>query len=145
MGIGISIQGQSRRCLRRVRDTLRSLTELAARLVSLSIDSEYYVPLIPEKGMLAGDIVGFQVDLPEYGMNLEIVGNNKRFAVYKEFIERKEEDDYEDCSDELVLLPTIVPDPSIHFLKCTSYKSEIHNLLQCRESPYVVQLLENGR
>ena len=70
-----------------------------------------------------------------------IVGNDKQFVAHKEYIEPEEEDDYEDCTDELALLPTIAPDFSIHFVKRASYKSEIHNLLRCRGSPYVVQLL----
>jgi hypothetical protein len=104
-------------------------------------EKPYYVRLIPERGTLAGDIARFKADLPEYGVDLEIVGDDKRFATYKEYIEPEDEDDDEDCSDALALLPTIAPDPLIHFVKPTSYECEIHNLLRCRGSPYVVQLL----
>jgi len=114
------------------------------RLTELELwygDKPYYVRLVPERGTLAGDIARFKADLPEYSVDLEIVGNDKRSIVHKEYIETEEEDDFEDCADELALLPVIAPDPSIHFVKGTSYKSEIHNLLRCHGSPYVVQLL----
>jgi hypothetical protein len=44
-------------------------------------------------------------------------------------------------AEELANLPVVIADPTQHFIKKPSYKSELHNLHLCKGSPYVVQLL----
>jgi serine/threonine protein kinase len=100
-----------------------------------------YVRLVPSVRSLAADILGFRADLPVYGVDLEIVGDNYCIIERKEFVLGEEEDDMEDCSEELAHLPIITADPILHFVKKPSYRSELHNLCLCKGSPYVVQLL----
>ena len=101
----------------------------------------YYVKLIGGPGTLAGDILRWKVDLPRYNCDLEIIGNDVR-EVERKLCEYDEVDpDLEDCTEEVAKLPLIAFDPEKHFKKSTTYKQEIHYLLQCRGSPHIVQLL----
>jgi serine/threonine protein kinase len=99
------------------------------------------VRLVPGGQSLAADILSFRADLPVYGVNLEIVGDGYSVTDHKEFVLEEEEDDIEDCTEELANLPVITADPTRHFVKKPSYRSELDNLRLCKGSPYVVQLL----
>jgi hypothetical protein len=101
-----------------------------------------FVRLVPSKGTLASAILGFQADLPLYAVDFQIIGDSYSIIDHKDFIKKEEDDDdREDCSEELEDLPVISPDATLHFIKKSSYRSELCNLRLCRGSLYVVQLL----
>ncbi|KAJ6625640.1 hypothetical protein B0H10DRAFT_2430392 [Mycena sp. CBHHK59/15] len=101
------------------------------------------VQLITKPGTLAWKIVHYETDLPVYDENIEIDGDVIRRDI--PFIEMPnyddEEDIDEDCTAELALLPLLEYDPSIHFAKRAWFKVEITNLIHCKGSPHIVQLL----
>ncbi|KAJ7206046.1 hypothetical protein GGX14DRAFT_644023 [Mycena pura] len=95
-------------------------------------------------GTLAWKIVHYEADLPVYDENLEIDGDVVSRGI--PFIEMpadedEEEDIDEDCTAELAELSLIAYDSSIHFAKKARFKAEINNLIRCRGSPHIVQLL----
>ena len=98
----------------------------------------YYVKLIGAPGTLAGDILRWKSDLPRYDCDLEIIEDDIHETEWKLKVYRP---DLEDCSGEISKLPLVAFDAKKHFAKRPTYKQEIRYLLQCRGSPYIVQLL----
>ncbi|KAJ7477276.1 kinase-like domain-containing protein [Mycena galericulata] len=100
---------------------------------------------VDEPDTLAWKIVHYEADLPYYDENLEITGDDIIRQI--PFIEQPndddddEEDTDEDCTAQLALLPLVDYEPSIHFVKKARFKAEILNLLRCKGSPHIVQLL----
>ncbi|KAJ7213875.1 kinase-like domain-containing protein [Mycena pura] len=93
---------------------------------------------------LAWKIVHYEADIPPeyYDHNIEIDGDLVRHIPFKEVPNDDDEECIdEDCTDELLALPLIEYDPSIHFSKKARFKAEIKNLLRCGGSTHVVQLL----
>ena len=101
----------------------------------------YYVKLIGPPGTLAGDIKRLKCDLPRYDCDLEIIGDDIHETERKLYVHNDVDPDLEDCSEEISKLPLIAFDAEKHFVKQPTYKREIRHLLQCRGSPYIVQLL----
>ncbi|CAL1710228.1 unnamed protein product [Somion occarium] len=96
------------------------------------------------EGSLAGDVIRFGRDIPEYNRSLLINGNLVvRDIPRPDYFDRYAdwEGDEEDVSEELALLPIIKVDQSQHFVKVPKYKGEISTLLRCRGSSHVVHLL----
>lgn len=102
-------------------------------------DGPFYVRLLNFDGTLAGDIIRFEKDIPQYGVNLEINGDAVKeinAVPWEEPVETTE-----DLSAPLAQLPTVTSNPSTHFTKRPSHRSEIENLLKCRGLPHVIQLV----
>ncbi|KAF9473543.1 kinase-like protein [Pholiota conissans] len=105
---------------------------------------EYYVKLEGKPGTLAHNILIFRADLPKYNCHLEIIGDEIKETKHKVYVGLEEQlsSEDEDCAEEMAMLPLVSPlDPEKHFTKAPTYKQEIKYLLQCKGSPYVVQLL----
>jgi hypothetical protein len=101
-----------------------------------------YVRLIDTPNTLAYEIVRRRNDIPRYGCNLEIVGDVIHYDIdYKPFVGDDLYQDDEDCRATMDYLPVVQFDSSKHFAKLPTYNEEIDNLLKCRGSPYIVQLL----
>ncbi|KAI9747583.1 MAG: hypothetical protein M1815_004074 [Lichina confinis] len=106
------------------------------------------VRIVDVPGKLSGDILRLHQNLPPFKGHIEIDGDEIN-AIENPSKAPEEEDDFEDTSAELALLPLIKIDGSEHFLKKGKYRSEIHNLLKCQGgscpgepvSDHVVQLL----
>lgn len=102
-----------------------------------------YIP-----GTLSGNILSLVQNLPAMEGHFEIWGNRTR-KIETPPAPPYFDDDTEDISTELSLLPVIQVDRSKHFVKKGKYRSEIHNLLECQGgtcpgkplSPHIVQLL----
>jgi len=103
----------------------------------------YYVRLIDSPNTLAHDIIRRRKDIPRYGCNLEIVGDVVYHDIdFKPFVgDRCIDPDDEDCRAKMHVLPIVHFDPSKHFAKQPTYNQEIDNLMKCRGSPHIVQLL----
>ncbi|KAJ7179636.1 kinase-like domain-containing protein [Mycena filopes] len=106
------------------------------------------VRLNAKPGTLAWRIMHYEADLPVYDENIAIDGDvvvrGIPFIPMPADADEEGEDEDgldEDCTAELVLLPLIQYDPLIHFTKKARFKAEITNLLRCKGSPYIVQLL----
>jgi hypothetical protein len=103
-------------------------------------------------GTLSGDILRLKQDLPQIEGNFAINGNEINMI---ETIPPRPiyDDDTDDISDELALLPTIEVDKDKHHLKKGKYKSEIQTLLKCQGgtcpgrslSPYVISLFGKSK
>ena len=94
----------------------------------------YYVKLV----ITSRSSLAWNIDLPRYDCDVEIIGENVHETERKPVLKL---DPIEDCSEEVANLPVIAFDPEMHFAKAPTFKREIHNLLQCRGSPHIVQLL----
>ena len=104
-----------------------------------------YVRLIDAPHTLAHEIIHRRKDIPVYGCNIEVVGDAVHYNIdskpFVEFDECGVPDDVEDCQATMSLLPVVCFDPEKHFVKLPTYNQEIVNLMLCRGSPYIVQLL----
>jgi serine/threonine protein kinase len=106
-------------------------------------DQPNYVRLIGSPNTLAYDVIRHRKDIPFYGCNLEIVGDVVHQDIdFKPFVDDALIDpDDEDCQKKINVLPIVHFDPSEHFAKRPTYNQEIDNLVKCRGSPHIVQLL----
>ncbi|KAI1109662.1 kinase-like domain-containing protein [Nemania sp. NC0429] len=106
------------------------------------------VQLTDVPGTLSGAILRLEADLPLRQDSYDITGNEiqplESLPPLPDF-----QDDSEDISDALAILPVVAVDPNQHFVKRGKYASEIYNLIVCqggscpgtRSSPHVIQLL----
>ncbi|KAG6887091.1 hypothetical protein C0995_001666 [Termitomyces sp. Mi166 len=108
-----------------------------------------YVKIIYQPDSLSGHILEYTADLPQLHTHSEIKGDIIRPVPYKP--RPKYPDDSEDVTHDLLQLPLIKFDPTIHFTKTCLYKREIENHLKSQlngGSRYVIKLLgrtEDGR
>jgi hypothetical protein len=107
-----------------------------------------YVRLVNICGTLSGDILRLRRNLPQHQGHFEVDGDTIR-PIENPHRHPQRDDDTEDVSAALALLPQIQVDPSRHFVKEAKYPSEIYNLLKCQGgacpgkplSPHIIQLL----
>lgn len=106
-------------------------------------DQLNYVRLIDAPNTLAYDVIRHRKDIPFYGCNLEIVGDVVHQDIdFKPFVDDTcIAPDDEDCRKKINVLPIVHFDPSKHFAKRPTYNQEIDNLVKCRGSPHIVQIL----
>lgn len=108
-----------------------------------------YVRLFDLPGTLSGDILRLNRNLPSVPGHFEIKGDVIRPLEIRPNPPHPLEDDSEDTTDLISLLPVINVDASNHFMKKPKYRSEITNLLRLqggscpgtRCSPYLIHLL----
>ncbi|KAL9096136.1 MAG: hypothetical protein Q9165_001659 [Trypethelium subeluteriae] len=108
------------------------------------------IRLVDIPSSVADAILRLERNLPSLSgkPNYEIVGD--RVQILTDAPEPSMlDDDSEDVTTELALLPEIAVDPEQHFTKKCKYRSEIHNLLLCQggvcpgvpKSEYIIPLL----
>lgn len=112
---------------------------------------DQYIRIIDKPGTLSGQIIQLNEEIPllkgDFGINGDEIfplADCRRMSTLDD-----DEDDIEDVSAELELLPLIEFDSKKHFLKQSKYKSEIRNAIKCQGgsvpgdhlSPYIVRLL----
>lgn len=111
-------------------------------------DETHCVRLADIPNTLSGDILRLQQDLPLREGSYEVIGDQLRLLEHAP-LPPAPDDDFEDVSAILSLLPVVEVDPGKHFVKKPKYNSEIQNLLKCQggscpgvpKSNHVVQLL----
>ncbi|EEH06852.1 conserved hypothetical protein [Histoplasma capsulatum G186AR] len=99
-------------------------------------------------GTLSGDILRLEQNLPLLEGDYEVVGDQLRPLEHAP-LPPELDDDSEDLSALLALLPVVKVDTNKHFTKKGKYKSEIQNLLKCQggscpgapKSNHIIQLL----
>ncbi|RJE20386.1 STYKc [Aspergillus sclerotialis] len=138
-----------------VPPTGRSVVDLSVDVIDNVICYTYWyededdtacVRLADIPNTLSGDILRLQQDLPLRKGSYEVTGDQLRIL---EHAPLPPDDDSEDVSAILSLLPVVEVNPNKHFVKKPKYNSEIQNLLKCQggscpgvpKSNNIVQLL----
>jgi hypothetical protein len=113
-----------------------------------SADGYQYVRLFDIPGTLSGDILRLRQNLPDIKGDFEIHGETVRL-IEAAPLPPEREDDTEDISLQLLLLPEVQVDEAQHHVKKGKYLSEVNNLLKCqsgscsgaRKSSHIIHLL----
>jgi hypothetical protein len=119
---------------------------------SVWLKSGNFLRLVDVPNTLPGEILRLKKAMPPIEGNFEINGNE--INTIKSIPPRPTyDDDTEDITEELALLPTVEVDEEKHHLKKGRYKSEIQTLLKCQGgsypgrplSPHVIPLLGKSK